>query len=174
LVAAGYVVRTAVDGLDAIAKLRGGLPDLIISDINMPRMSGVEFLGIVRQRFPQIPVVVVSSLAADEMPKGVCADAYLHKSGFGFEFEQLFETIRDLTSKSPLRPHLPHIDPKPVPARWDLDGHYLIGCDECSRAFRILRASNMERADKWTVCVHCGKVVRFFIADEAPPGPAVP
>lgn len=53
LVAAGYVVRAAVDGLDAIAKLRAGLPDLIVSDINMPKMSGLEFLDVVRKRFPQ-------------------------------------------------------------------------------------------------------------------------
>jgi CheY-like chemotaxis protein len=49
LVAAGYVVQTAVDGLDALGKLRAGLPDLIISDLNMPRMSGNEFLAIVRK-----------------------------------------------------------------------------------------------------------------------------
>jgi len=34
LVAAGYVVRVAVDGLDALEKLRAGLPDLIISDLD--------------------------------------------------------------------------------------------------------------------------------------------
>ena len=44
LVAAGYVVRMAEDGLDAIGKLRTGLPDLIISDLKMPRMSGLSFL----------------------------------------------------------------------------------------------------------------------------------
>ena len=50
LVAGGYVVRTAVDGLDALGKLRAGLPDLIISDFNMPSMSGDEFLTIVRKQ----------------------------------------------------------------------------------------------------------------------------
>jgi len=50
LVAAGYVVRTSVDGLDALGKLRTGLPDLIISDLNMPRMSGIELLEVVRLR----------------------------------------------------------------------------------------------------------------------------
>jgi CheY-like chemotaxis protein len=57
LVAAGYVVRTAVDGLDALGKLGAGLPDLIISDLVMPRMSGIELLDVVRIRFPQIPVI---------------------------------------------------------------------------------------------------------------------
>ena len=76
LVAAGYVIRTAVDGLDALGKLRAGLPDLIISDLNMPRMSGIELLEVVRKRFPQIPVIVISAVAADEMPEEVVADAY--------------------------------------------------------------------------------------------------
>jgi CheY-like chemotaxis protein len=49
LAAAGYVVRAAVDGLDALRKLREGHPDMIISDLNMPRMSGNEFLAIVRK-----------------------------------------------------------------------------------------------------------------------------
>src|ERR1017187_10216940 len=85
LVAAGYVVKTAVDGLDALGKLRAGLPDLIISDLNMPRMSGMELLHIVRNRFPQIPVIVISGKAPDEMPEGLAADAYFHKNGFGFD-----------------------------------------------------------------------------------------
>jgi len=80
LVEAGYVVRVAVDGLDAIGKLREGLPALIISDLNMPLMSGVEFLNVVRRRFPQIPVIVISAVTTDEMPEGVAADAYCQKN----------------------------------------------------------------------------------------------
>jgi CheY-like chemotaxis protein len=76
LVAAGYVVRVAVDGLDAIRKLRGGPLDLIISDLNMPSMSGFEFIDVVRKRFPQIPVIVISGVPADDWPEEVAADAY--------------------------------------------------------------------------------------------------
>ena len=170
LVAAGYVVRTAVDGLDALRKLREGRPDLIISDLNMPRMSGFEFLDIVRKRFPQIPVIVISAIAADEMPKEVTADAYYHKNGFGFE--PLLQTISDLTRKPPLRIARPHVDNNPVQARWDGDGHYIIGCDDCLRAFSVPRAPNIGRDEKWTVCMHCGKVVQFLVADGDPAGPA--
>ena len=52
LVAAGYVVRVAVDGLDAIGKLRAGPLDLIISDLKMPRMSGFELLDGSPQTLP--------------------------------------------------------------------------------------------------------------------------
>lgn len=49
-----YIVDTAVDGLDALMKLKRSLPDLIVSDLRMPRMSGFELFAVVRQRFPHI------------------------------------------------------------------------------------------------------------------------
>jgi len=172
LVAAGYVVRTAVDGLDALGKLRTGLPDLIISDLNMPRMSGIELLEVVRKRFPQIPVIVISAVAADEMPEEVVADAYYHKNGFGFE--QLLQTISDLTRNPPPRLAPPHVDNKPVQARWDGNGHYTIGCEDCLRLFSVPRDRYLGRGATWTACVHCGSVLRFFVADGDPQGPPLP
>jgi CheY-like chemotaxis protein len=165
LVAAGYVVRVAVDGLDAIGKLRAGPLDLIISDLKMPRMSGVELLNIVRKRFPQIPVIAFSAVAADEMPEGVAADAYCHKSGFGYE--QLMQTISDLTKKPPSRPAPPHIDNKPVQARWDGNGHYIISCEDCLREFSVPRAHHVGRGEKRTICMHCGKVVHFVVDEDS-------
>jgi CheY-like chemotaxis protein len=55
----GYEVLTAADGLDGLHALNKSLPDLIVSDLNMPRMSGFEFLGIVRKRFPHIATIAV-------------------------------------------------------------------------------------------------------------------
>src|SRR6267142_3315246 len=56
----GYEVITAADGLDGLLALSRSLPDVIISDLYMPRMSGFEFLVIVRQRFPHIAIVAMS------------------------------------------------------------------------------------------------------------------
>src|SRR3954447_13182362 len=58
--AAGYDVRTAQHGFEALLQLKRETPDVIISDLNMPQMSGFEFLSVVRRRFPEIPVVAVS------------------------------------------------------------------------------------------------------------------
>ncbi len=163
LVAAGYVVRMAEDGLDAIGKLRMGLPDLIITDLKMPRMSGVELLGVVRKRFPQIPVVAISGMAPGEIPTDVPADAYYYKNGSGFE--QLIQTIADLTQKPPSRTAPPRIDNQPVQARCDQDGKYVVECDDCLREFSIPRVNHIGRNEKWTTCVHCGKIVHFLLAD---------
>jgi CheY-like chemotaxis protein len=168
LVAAGYAVRTAKDGLDAITKLRAALPDLIISDLSMPGMSGLEFLGVVRRRLPQIPVIVTTADASDEMPSGVTADACYGKNGFGYQ--QLLETISDLTRKTPLRTALAPVDNKPVRARLDACGRYIIGCGDCLREFNTPRIFHIKGAEKWIRCVHCGKFVHFLVpecSDEA-------
>jgi CheY-like chemotaxis protein len=163
LVAAGYVVRTAVDGLDALGKLRTGLPDLIISDLIMPRMSGIELLEVVRRRFPQIPVIVISAVAADEMPEEVIADAYYHKNGFGFE--PLLQTISDLTRRPPLRTAPPHADNKPVQARWDGDGHYAMECPGCMRSTTVPRGPKFTPGEHITTCIHCCGVIQLRIDD---------
>ncbi len=165
LVAAGYIVRVAVDGLDAIGKLRAGPIDVIISDLNMPRMSGVELLTVVRKRFPQIPVIVISGVAANELPEGMAADAYYTKNEF--LYDQLLQTIPALTGKQHLRTAPPQLDSEPVQARWDGNGHFIIGCVDCLREFSVPRVSHMGRGEKWTVCVHCGNFVRFVVAEQS-------
>ena len=54
LISAGYDVAAAKDGFGALMQLRKMLPEVIVSDLNMPQMSGYELLSVVRQRFPQI------------------------------------------------------------------------------------------------------------------------
>ena len=54
----GYEVATAENGFDALLKLKGVvIPDVIISDLNMPEMSGFELLSVVRRRFPKTYMV---------------------------------------------------------------------------------------------------------------------
>src|ERR1700730_12001012 len=54
LQSAGYKVAAAEDGLSALSLLRASAPDAIVSDLNMPRMSGFELLSLVRCFFPGI------------------------------------------------------------------------------------------------------------------------
>ena len=76
----GYEVATAENGFDALLKLKHLLPDVIISDLNMPQMSGFEFLSVVRRRFPQISVVASSGAYGSRVvPTGVLADVFFAK-----------------------------------------------------------------------------------------------
>jgi CheY-like chemotaxis protein len=76
----GYEVHFAVDGFDGLTKLKKSLPDVIISDLEMPHMSGFEFLSIVRKRFPRIPTIAISgAFSGRDIPESVLADAFFEK-----------------------------------------------------------------------------------------------
>lgn len=59
----GYEVRTAIDGLDALDKIRQEPPSIILTDLEMPRMSGMELAAILRnsKQYNNIPVVMITS-----------------------------------------------------------------------------------------------------------------
>lgn len=87
LEAAGYDVRTAVDGADGWRCVQEFVPDLVVSDIEMPRMDGFALCETIRHsaRFRDLPVVLVTALESPEhRARGldVGADAYLGKSTF--------------------------------------------------------------------------------------------
>jgi len=95
LASEGYDVVTAQDGLDALNQLAVPVPDVIISDLRMPRMSGFEFLEVVRRKYPDVPLIAISGeFEGNEVPPGVPADAYLEKGAFSFS--QLRAKITDL------------------------------------------------------------------------------
>lgn len=48
----GYEVQVAEDGFDALNHLSQSLPDILITDLRLPNMSGFELLSVVRRRFP--------------------------------------------------------------------------------------------------------------------------
>lgn len=76
----GYDVSTAINGFDALTQLKLATRDLILSDLNMPQMSGFELLSVVRCRFPSIPVIAMSGAYADgSFPQQVMADAFFAK-----------------------------------------------------------------------------------------------
>jgi len=61
LVSAGYEVQLAQDGADAISVLQTCACDLVLTDLLMPRMGGLELLGEIRRLGPSLPVVFLSA-----------------------------------------------------------------------------------------------------------------
>ena len=81
---AGYLVTTAVDGFESLAKIADDPPDLIFVDIMMPRLDGYQTCALIKnnRRFCHIPVVMLSSKdGVFDKARGriVGADAYLTK-----------------------------------------------------------------------------------------------
>ncbi len=99
LTAAGYAVQVAVDGAAAWSLLRDDPPDVVVSDVEMPRMNGFELTERIRadKRTAQIPVVLVTSLESREHKErgiDVGADAYIVKSSF--DQSNLLDVLRRL------------------------------------------------------------------------------
>ncbi|WP_119300703.1 hybrid sensor histidine kinase/response regulator [Dongia deserti] len=99
LEAAGYQVTTAVDGVDAFMILRTGRFDLVVSDVDMPRMNGFDLTAKIRadKRLLETPVVLVTALESrEDRERGVDsgANAYIVKSSF--DQSNLVEAIRRL------------------------------------------------------------------------------
>ncbi len=99
LESSGYHVATSVDGREAWSKVRQEIFDLVVTDIEMPRMNGFELTAQIKssKKYSAIPVVLVSALSKrEDMERGIDAgaDAYIIKSDF--KQSNLLETIRRL------------------------------------------------------------------------------
>jgi len=95
----GFDVTLAVDGLDALEKLADGGFELVVSDVEMPRMNGFELTRQLRRddAHRDLPVILVTSLSSDEDRKAgveAGADAYIVKGAF--DQGNLIATIRQL------------------------------------------------------------------------------
>ena len=96
---AGYEVVAAVDGMDALTRLKTEPFDLVVSDVDMPRMNGFELTARIRadKKLGELPVVLVTALGSQkdrEYGIEVGANAYIVKSDF--DQSNLLEIIRRL------------------------------------------------------------------------------
>jgi CheY-like chemotaxis protein len=167
LTSRGYEVATAVDGFDALLQLKRAVPDVIISDLNMPNMSGFEFLSVVRRRFPQVSVIATSgAYEGDAVPGGVIADAFYSK---GESHPQtLFGSLTELLRTSAERTSAHHMESAPV---WiprngkDSNGvpYIVLTCTECLRSFPLNVTEETAAQVLETPCLFCPNTVRYII-----------
>jgi CheY-like chemotaxis protein len=157
----GFAVRTAEDGFAALLVLRQTPPDIIISDLRMPNMSGFELLSVVRRRFPHIPVIAISGeYIAAGMPPGLLMDVFLQKGGY--TQQQLFDSIRHLIADSPIRPHAPKSDRAPlwIPRR---DAGFIVAiCPGCLRSFPVEDNTTGTEVQK-TNCPYCETAIEYLV-----------
>lgn len=156
----GYEVHVVHSGFAALAALRQGLPDLVISDLCMPGMSGMELLAVIRQRFPRIPLLAVSGNET-VLATALAADATLNRASPACD--QVYDLIVRLLQPPATRPGL----------RWVASAHGAaqhINCPECLRSFRFAPAA--APADEFPAvhicaCAYCGASFPFIAGEEA-------
>ena len=182
LTAAGFSVAEAVDGFEALEEVRKRRPALILSDLNMPRMTGFELLSIVKRRFPSIRVIAMSgAFSGDSVPEGVSADAFYEKSGR--HINTLVEVIEDILSAAPEEKRVvdeptatksleQQAPAYPSVALWvtrrgnPIEGTYiLLTCQECLRSFPFHPELDRTMQVSQTHCVFCNAAISFALLD---------
>jgi CheY-like chemotaxis protein len=160
LTAHGYQASVACDGLEAMDVLERCLPDLIISDLRMPRMSGFELCSFVRRRYPQLPVIIISGefLSPSDPGLGI-ADAFLAKGNY--TTDTLYQTIDDLLSHPLERKQL---DAPPMWVPIGPFGQVVLTCPDCLRSIPVRACPSVfGNPVRETECICCGAKMRYCI-----------
>jgi CheY-like chemotaxis protein len=168
--ARGYQIQAAANGVEALKSLRQHIPDLILSDLDMPVMSGFEFLSIVRRRFPSIKVVAMSgAFAESSIPTGLCADAFYPKGKNSPSV--LLDILTDVLSRE--RPTAPtttaHLWTAKILYGAPEEFAILLACPDCFRSFPndVIEANPLLLHQ--TECIYCGGRINYSVIDMSIP-----
>jgi CheY-like chemotaxis protein len=164
----GYRVRTAEDGFSALREIRRSMPQIVLSDLNMPGMSGFELLSVIRQRFPAIRTIAMSgAFSGVEVPSGVAADAFFQKGRSLDALLQVIDTLAQAERRAP-RPSST-VSPLVIYGRIhdSSPGAYVtISCPECLRTFTQPFEGDGGLLFE-THCVHCGCSMQYAIVQHS-------
>ena len=156
----GFQAVHAEDGIDGVVKLRERLPKVIICDLQMPRMTGFEFIEVVRRRFPTIPVVVLAGSIPSEFSEEIKPDCWFEKSML--RFPELMQTINYLARRTPDHADLPKVITTPTRIRPDGTGYIALTCTDCLRSFKVASTPQNKTGEQTAFCTHCQACIPFF------------
>ena len=169
----GYSVRTAEEGFSALIELRKEIPDILLSDLNMPGMSGFELLSVVRRRFPSVLTVAMTGMfTGDEVLSGIAATAFYQK---GCGIASVLKVFEALPGPNRVLAKLPAAS---VPIWIQRNGHdssgvpfVTIACPECLRTFPQYFDNSICQMHQ-TDCAFCSCLIQFAIVEPVSRGPA--
>jgi CheY-like chemotaxis protein len=169
---AGFEAQQAEDGIDGLVKLRDKLPKVIISDLLMPRMSGFEFISVVRQRFPFMPIIALSGSKQRELREEVKLDRWFKPDRWfqksAEQIPELLQAVHDLARRTPNRANLPQVISIPVRTRSGGGGYFVLTCTDCLRVFEVTSTPEDKSVERTAICVHCEARVPFLIESSEP------
>jgi CheY-like chemotaxis protein len=162
----GWRVRTAENGISALEEIHHEIPEILLSDLNMPGMTGFELLAVVRRKFPAILTIAMSgAFSGNEVPSGVAADAFYQKGSSLGSLLMIIEALPKMERRA-LQPG------RSAASLWiDGDGNGLSGnppqtitCTHCHRTYPLALDSfgSMKREVN---CVFCASSIPYTIVD---------
>jgi CheY-like chemotaxis protein len=169
----GFSVRSAEDGFSALRLIRREPPEILLSDLNMPDMSGFELFSVVRRQFPAIQTIAMSgAFHGDEVPSGVAADAFYQK---GSSLGSLLRILGALPNADRVLPNRPSSALAPI---WiqsngrDNSGepYVMICCTECLRAFPQALGGSVSPI-RIADCIYCRSLIHYAIVQPAERAP---
>lgn len=92
----GWTIESAGDGAEALSRMEDAAPDVVVTDMQMPGMDGLQLVTAVRRRYPRVPVILMTafgseSLAVEALEKG--AASYVPKQQLGQKLVNTVEKV---------------------------------------------------------------------------------
>ena len=162
----GWCVRTAQDGYSGLEEIQREVPEVLLSDLNMPGMTGFELLTVVRRKFPTVLTIAMSgAFSGNEVPSGVAADAFYQKGSSLGSLLMIIEALPKMERRA-LQPR------RSATSYWNdgcadgLSGNpsQTITCPECHRTYPLALDSfgSMRREVN---CVFCASSIPYTITN---------
>jgi len=97
----GYHVLTAKDGVDGLEQLIDTMPDVLLVDIEMPRMDGFDFTRNVRadERLKHLPIIMITSRTADKHRNYAFEIGVNHYLGKPYQEDELLALVQEYTKR---------------------------------------------------------------------------
>ena len=114
LIESGFCVESAASGSEAVIKCKKTSYSLVITDVKMPKMSGMELLNEIRKRLPQLPIIMITAFgtinsAVEAMQEG--AADYILKP---FSFETLESAVKKVIGTAANKENKEALNPVPA------------------------------------------------------------
>jgi len=162
----GYEVTSATDGYDALWQLKNGMVDVMISDLEMPGLSGAEFLSVIRQQYPKMLLIAMTVKAEGQSePPTAMADAFYPK---GQQHpKKLLSTIAELLRDSAVRRTGLEVESSEISATGYRSNGVgippaLLTCPECLKSLsNAAPKKSLLRESQEVPCIVCGNTLGY-------------
>jgi CheY-like chemotaxis protein len=92
----GWEVHYATDGRDALEQIELHLPDLVVTDLNMPELDGLQLVKVIRENYPLVPVILMTAQGSEQIAVQALqsgASSYVPKQRLSSDLEATVQQV---------------------------------------------------------------------------------